>query len=74
MSLNFEINKSPTPGYVIDLSGDKPSCLPMGIDKGDLVDITRLSDTWRRYASKTQPGVVYDGAIYAKLAQQQSGE
>lgn len=67
------LSKSREPLYTITRSGpdDKPSCLPTNINMDDLIDVTTVTDTWRKYVSKSNPGVVYDGAVYAKLAYQE---
>lgn len=50
--------------YVIDSSMSPPSCLPAEVDRAALIDITRVSDKWRRYfdpATRTE----HDGTMYA---------
>jgi hypothetical protein len=52
------------PLYEVDHSTMPPSCLPTRLDRSNLVDITCIGDSWRRYLD-TQTGETHDGAVYA---------
>ena len=45
-----------------------PTCLPTRLDRSNLVDVTRISDSWSRWLD-TQTGEMHDGAVYAAQAQ-----
>lgn len=53
------------PMYEVDHSTMPPSCLPTHLDRSSLVDITKLSDSWRVYLD-TRTGQTHDGAVYAE--------
>lgn len=56
--------------YTIDRSVIPPSCLPSDLDQTNLVDITQVNDSWRKYLD-VSTGRIYDGAFYVKLAAEQ---
>jgi hypothetical protein len=50
--------------FVIDYNNRSiPSCLPTYISTGDLIDITRIGDRWRRYINP-KTNEIHDGAVY----------
>jgi hypothetical protein len=55
------------PLYEVDLSIRPPSCLPGGIDRSNLIDITTISDPWRKYLN-ARSGAIHDGSVYYELA------
>lgn len=59
-----EHNTTGGPLYIADFSTEPPSFLPTDLDRGNLMDITRLGDAFRRYVD-TQTGQIHDGAAYA---------
>lgn len=61
-----------TAPYILDRISKPPICLPIGLDRGNLVDITRLGDAWRRYLD-TQTGKVIDGAECWAMMQRRAG-
>lgn len=66
------MTKTNVPLYEVDHGMEPPSCLPTDLDRCNLVDITRVSDSWRRYLdSKT--GQTHDGAVYAAEWQMLAG-
>ena len=56
------------PLYTVDHSTMPPTCLPTRLDRSNLVDVTRISDSWSRWLD-TQTGEMHDGAVYAAQAQ-----
>lgn len=50
------------------IPGDPPSCLPSGMNRFDLVDITVIGDRWCRYLD-TKTGKIHDGAVYIVKAE-----
>ena len=49
--------------YEIDNSISPPSCMPVGVDLENLLDITSIGEPWRRYLD-TSTGAIHDGSIY----------
>lgn len=52
--------------YEIDRTLNPPSCLPIGINKSNLTDITKIGDKWRVYVD-SETKKVHDGAYYFDL-------
>lgn len=50
------------PEYEVNRNIIPPSCLPVDLD-ANLVDITCIGDTWRRYVD-AETGDIHDGAKY----------
>lgn len=50
------------------IPGDPSICLPSGMNRFDLVDITVIGDRWRRYLD-TKTGEIHDGAVYIVRAE-----
>ena len=58
--------------YVIDRSQQPPMCLPRHVyETKDLLDITQVQDTFRRYIEK-DTGKEHDGAVYAQQMQREA--
>lgn len=57
------MNMKSEPLYEIDRSIFPPACLPTGIDKSNLVDVTRIGDQWRKYLD-TSTDKLHDCAKY----------
>ena len=53
--------------YVLNYTRTPPSCLPSNLDEANLVDITQVQDSWRKYLD-TSTGRIHDGGVYYKLA------
>lgn len=51
------------PQFDVDHSTMPPSCLPTDLDRSNLMDITRLGDSWKRYVD-TKTGETHDGSVY----------
>lgn len=59
------------PEFTIEHDGiGPPICLPSNMDRSNLLDITRVGDSYRRYMD-AQTGVIYDGAEYVRRASEQ---
>ena len=59
------------PQFTIEHDGfGPPICLPAYMDRSNLLDITRVGDSYRRYLD-AQTGVIYDGAEYVRRASDQ---
>ena len=61
------------PLYTVDHSTMPPSCLPTHLDRSNLVDITQVFDSWRRYLDK-RTGETHDGAVYAAELRRLAGD
>lgn len=46
-----------------------PWCLPVDLDRTNLIEITTYSDPWARYLD-TETGQIHDCADYARQAQE----
>ena len=57
------------PQYVINCSVTPRSCFPVGYDTSDLVDVTQVTDMWRRYV-KRSTGEEVDCAKFAAMAEE----
>ena len=53
-------------GYIVT-NEVPPACLPDGLSRGQLVDITVITDSWRRYLDPAT-GEVHDGAVHYERA------
>lgn len=51
------------PRFILDNSVSPPICLPADLRMSDLMDVTSIEDTFRRYEDM-QTGKVHDGAVY----------
>lgn len=58
-------NKQQEPLFEINTSCSPPSCLPTGVKSYNLIDVTRISNSWKVYLDP-DTGKVYDGAEYYK--------
>jgi hypothetical protein len=54
--------------FEMDYSTMPPSCFPVGMDRGELVNASRIGDAWARYIN-TRTGEEVDCAEYAEAAQ-----
>ena len=50
-------------GFYVNTDVVPPICLPEDVETGDLVDVTMVSDTWRKFWD-VGTGRVYDGKVY----------
>ena len=61
----LSISADPKSRWALDNTRFPPSFLPIALDKSRLVDITSLTDSWRKYLDR-DTNVIHDGAEYHK--------
>jgi hypothetical protein len=54
--------------YEIDRSRSPPSCLPVGLDRSNLIAITCVGDPWQKYLD-IDTNEIHDSAMYFERAQ-----
>lgn len=49
--------------YEMNLETQPPAFMPVGLNWDNLVDITTITSTWRRYYD-VKTGIIHDGKVY----------